>query len=193
VLQVLALDIGTDLLPALALGAEPASRRVLEGPLRTQTLLDGRLLRRAFGVLGPAEAVVEMAAFLTVLVIGGWSIGQAAPSSLLPVASGAAFAAVVLGQLANAFACRSETRWFASRSWRSNPLLLGAVGVELLLLFVMLGWEPLATVLGGSFPSAPGWAVALCAIPAVLLVDAAHKALARRWHRPDRRGSVWRR
>lgn len=42
VLQVLALDVGTDLLPALSLGAEPASGRVLEGPLRTTSLLDGR-------------------------------------------------------------------------------------------------------------------------------------------------------
>lgn len=178
VLQVLALDVGTDLLPALALGAEPASGRVLEGPLRTTSLLDGRLLRRVFGVLGPTEALVEMAAFVAVLALGGWSLGHAVPAGGLPVASGTAFAAVVLGQLANAFACRSESRWFGSRSWRSNPLLLWAVGTELVLLVVMLGWEPLASALGGRWPSGAGWALAASAIPAVLLADTAHKAVA---------------
>src|SRR5690242_3518159 len=55
VLQVLALDIGTDLLPALALGAEPPSRYVLRGKARTGQLIDRSVLVRAFGVLGPAE------------------------------------------------------------------------------------------------------------------------------------------
>ncbi|HET7278982.1 MAG TPA: cation-transporting P-type ATPase [Dermatophilaceae bacterium] len=180
VLQVLALDIGTDLLPALALGAEPANRRVLDGPLRTRQLLDGRLLRRVFGVLGPTEAVVEMGAFLAVLAIGGWRLGHGASTSLLALASGAAFAAVVLGQMANAFACRSETRWFTAVPWRSNPLLLWAVGIEVALLLVMLGWPALAGLLGGSLPTATGWALAAAAVPAVLVADGVHKSVARR-------------
>ena len=42
VLQVLCLDIGTDLLPALALGAEAAGPRTLVGPADTRHLLDRR-------------------------------------------------------------------------------------------------------------------------------------------------------
>ena len=57
VLQVLALDIGTDMLPALALGAEPPSRRIMSGRVRKRSLIDGRLLRRALLVLGVTEAV----------------------------------------------------------------------------------------------------------------------------------------
>jgi magnesium-transporting ATPase (P-type) len=53
VLQVLALDIGTDLLPALALGGEPSSRRSMEGPIQNTSLVDRRVLVRALGVLGP--------------------------------------------------------------------------------------------------------------------------------------------
>jgi magnesium-transporting ATPase (P-type) len=197
VLQVLALDIGTDLLPALALGAEPPSRRVLDGPAATGSLIDGRLLRRVFGVLGPAEAVVEMAAFVAVLLAGGWVWGQAPAAGLLASASGAAFAAVVLGQLANAFACRSTTRWVGSIGWRGNPLLLGAVAVELCLLAVFLGVPPLADLLGGRAPTALGWAVALAAVPAVLAADTAQKASSARRRRrqmsatePDRRAQA---
>jgi len=176
VLQILALDIGTDLLPALALGAEPPNRRVLEGPMRTDRLLDGRLLRRVFGVLGPTEAAVEMLAFLGVLAAGGWVFGAEASPGLLAVASGTAFTAVVFGQLANAFACRSESRWVAALRWSGNPLLLWAVLSEIAILAVFL-WTPLAQMLGGRPPNLTGWLLAACAVPAVFLADAAHKAL----------------
>jgi magnesium-transporting ATPase (P-type) len=174
VLQVLALDIGTDLLPALALGGEPPSRRVLQGRARVTSLVDGRLLRRALGVLGPTEAAVEMSAFVVVLTAGGWAWGLEPSDHLLAVASGTAFTAVVLGQLANAFACRSETSWAGRMLRTPNPLLWLAVLVELALLPVFLV-GPLAGQLGGSWPDALGWALAAIAVPAVLLVDAAHK------------------
>ena len=61
VLQVLALDIGTDLLPALALGAERPEPGVMERPPRAKDarLLDRRVLGRAFGFLGPVEATAS--------------------------------------------------------------------------------------------------------------------------------------
>jgi magnesium-transporting ATPase (P-type) len=183
VLQILALDIGTDLLPALALGAEPASERVMKGPLHQGALVDGVLMRRAFLVLGPAEAVVEMGVFIAVLVHGGWVYGMVPGAELLALASGGAFATVVLGQLANAFACRSASRRVGAWSLRGNRLLLWAVGAELAFLVVILGWPVLATVLGGSMPDLAGWAMALLVVPAVLAADAAHKT-ARRWGRP---------
>ena len=80
VLQILALDIGTDILPSLALGAEPPAPDALERKPIRHHLLDRRLLTRAFGVLGPAEAVVEMAAFLTVFLAAGWRPGESFPS-----------------------------------------------------------------------------------------------------------------
>ncbi len=72
VLQILCLDIGTDLLPALALGAEPPNERMLARPPLGRHLIDAALLRRVFGVLGPTEALVEMSAFVVGLVAAGW-------------------------------------------------------------------------------------------------------------------------
>ena len=175
VLQVLALDIGTDLLPALALGGEPANPRTMTGPARNGKLIDGRLVRRAFGVLGPVEAAMSMLAFLTVLLVSGWTWGTV-PASLT-TASGALFAAVVLGQLANAYACRSETRWIGRVGVTGNRLLTYAVGFELAMLAVFLFVPPLPGLLGGHGPSALGWGMALLAVPAVLTADAVQKAL----------------
>ncbi|WP_338758105.1 cation-transporting P-type ATPase [Nocardia vulneris] len=177
VLQVLALDIGTDMLPALALGVEPSNPRTMSGPARTGTLMDAKLLRRVFGVLGPAEAGLGMLAFLLVLGAGGWRPGAPADPGLIASASGTLFTAVVLGQLTNAFACRSESHWVGARGWRGNPLLLWAIAAELVLLVAFLWLPPLPGLLGGAPPSWLGWSVAALAIPVLVLADTAHKAV----------------
>jgi magnesium-transporting ATPase (P-type) len=187
VLQILCLDIGTDLLPALALGAEPPSAGVLDRAPERRHVIDRRLLSRVFGVLGPAEATVEMAAFVVALLAAGWRPGQSFPEGhALLAASGAAFTAVVVGQMANAFACRSATVWPGRLGWRTNPLLLGAVAVELALLVVFLVVPPVADLLEQAIPPLPGLLVALLAAPVVLLVD----ALEKRWRHGRRPGPV---
>ena len=177
VLQVLALDIGTDMLPALALGAEPPSRRIMSGRVRQRSLIDGRLLRRALLVLGVTEAACALSTFVAVLYSRGWTWATIPAPSTLALASGSAFAAIALGQMANAFACRSETQPVWRQKLGTNRLLVGAVAAELLLLGIFLGFPPLARLLGGSWPTTLGWALACCAVPIVVLVDASYKAL----------------
>jgi magnesium-transporting ATPase (P-type) len=64
VLQILALDLGTDTLTAAALGAEQPSDDVLHEPPISGRLMDGRVAFRAFGVLGPIESLLSMFAFV---------------------------------------------------------------------------------------------------------------------------------
>jgi magnesium-transporting ATPase (P-type) len=181
VLQILSLDLGTDQLPALGLGAEPPSRNVLRRTLRGRHLLDRVVLQRAFLVLGPVEAVMEMAAFGVVLHRAGWRMGQGFPEAgVLLQASGAAFAAVVLGQAANAYACRSTIRVPRLEEWATNPLLLTGVALEIVLLGACLFIPPLAALLGHAPPPLEGWAIAALSAPAVLLADALYKGVARR-------------
>jgi calcium-translocating P-type ATPase len=181
VLQVLALDIGTDVLPALALGAEPPGPRTLQSPPVGGRLLNRSVLTRAFGVLGPVEAVIALAAFVATFAAVGWRPGLPFPvGSVVLSASGSAFAAIVFGQMANAYVCRSSR----SPAWKqpasTNPLLMVAVGVELLLLLVMLYVPPVANLLHHAGPTVVGGAVAVCAVPAVLVADALYKRLALR-------------
>ncbi len=181
VLQILCLDIGTDLLPALALGAEPPAADVLDRPPWRHRVLDATVLRRVFGVLGPAEALVEMAAFGVVLVAAGWRPGGEAPSATdLAMASGAAFTAVVAGQLANAFACRSSSRPVTALRWTANRFLVKAVVFEVALWSAFLLVPPVADALDHAWPTGAGLAVAALAAPVVLLVDTADKGWRRR-------------
>ena len=55
VLQVLSLDIATDLLPALALGAEPPHPRVLDGPPPRRRLVDGPCCAGRSGCSDPSR------------------------------------------------------------------------------------------------------------------------------------------
>ena len=177
VLQVLALDIGTDLLPAVALGAERPRSQLLHPRSRPSHLLDAGVLFRAFGLFGPVESVVSIAAFLATYVAAGWHFGASFPSGhVFLAASGAAFTAIVIGQMGTALACRSTTHWVGSLGWFSNPLLLFAICIELLALLGFLGFKPVAQMLGQSIPTATGLLIALSALPMILLADLVHKA-----------------
>ncbi|TDU83778.1 P-type E1-E2 ATPase [Kribbella voronezhensis] len=177
VLQVLALDIGTDMLPAVALGIQAPGRHSLQGAALHRRIVDRALLFRAFAVLGATEALLSMGAFVTVLLASGWRYGDEPSHAALAVASGTTFAVIAVGQMANAFACRSETRPITKLAPAGNRALLVAVAAELVLLFAFVGLPPLADLLGGSWPSATGWLWAVAAAPAILLVDATHKAV----------------
>jgi len=188
VLQVLALDIGTDMLPALALGAEPPRKGIMKGR-SVRKLVDRTLLVRALAVLGVTEAITALASFTLVLLAGGWSWGTTPSSDLLFVASGSAFATIAVCQMANAFACRSSVQPVWTMSLLGNKLVLAAVAAELALLVLFLGVPGLAHLLGGGWPSALGWLSAALAGVALVLVDGLTKHARRRSSRLRRRSA----
>ena len=186
VLQVLALDIGTDLLPALALGAERAEPETMARPPRARgaRLLDRKVLGRAFGFLGPVEAVCSMAMLpLGAALFFGW------PDLPLPdegvdkeTLSGMVFAAIVLMQMANAFECRSSPDSLFTIGPLSNRLLVGAVAVEALALLAFLYVPPIADALGQQPLGAGQWLLVLATPWALLAAEEARKAVVRaRW------------
>jgi calcium-translocating P-type ATPase len=184
VLQVLALDVGTDTLSAVALGAEPPPADVLEQPPIRGHLLSGSVVRRAFLILGPTEAALGMLAFFATFLAGGWRPGAAFPSGRLVLAASAAtFLAVVAAQMANASACRSATRPPWRLGWTTNRLLLPAVAYSAAVAVLTIGIGPVAHLLRQAPPTSAGWAVVLVAPVVLLGVDALVKA---RWARRGR-------
>jgi magnesium-transporting ATPase (P-type) len=181
VMQILAIDIGTDTLSAVALGAEPPAAHLLEGPPVSGRLLDKTVARRAFGVLGPTIATMTMLAFIVSLVVAGWRPGDSFPTGhTLLAASGAAFMAVIFGQKANVFACRSSTQWPGTLGWTTNRLLIPAASIEMVFALLVLLVVPIADQFDQANPSLAGWLVALAAAPAMLGIDAWNKARRRR-------------
>ncbi len=185
VLQILALDIGTDTLSAVALGAEPPAAHLLERPPVRGRLLNRSVLRRAFGLLGPAEALMGMAAFGATFLAAGWRPGEPFPGgTTLAAASGATFLTVVLAQTANAFACRSSTRTPAALGWLTNRLLPPSVAAALVFCVLTLVVPPVARALGQRWPTPVGLLFAVVSVGVLLGVDTVDKRLrARRGRR----------
>ncbi|WP_419181214.1 cation transporting ATPase C-terminal domain-containing protein [Haloarcula pelagica] len=169
------MDLVTDQFPSLALALEPPTERQRTHTLTGQHLIDGALLRRVFFVLGPTISVVTLVAFSASLLSGGWQFGDPATGTTMLAASGAAWATIVLGQMANAFAVRSPTQWPGALGWTSNPYLPWAVASGLVFLVVLLYVPWLAQLLGQAPPSAIGWAVAVAVVPAVFGMDMIYK------------------
>ena len=173
VLQVLALDIGTDLLPALALGAEAPAPGTMDRPPRraSEHLLDRGVLLRAFAWLGPIEALLSIGVALAIAAVQlGWLPWNPLPvsDSATATMSGGLFTAIVLMQMANAFGCRSDIR-SASTDVLGNRLLLIAVSVEAVTLAVFLYVPALARPLGGNAPTGVAWLL-VAATPVILTV-----------------------
>jgi Ca2+-transporting ATPase len=165
VLHILAIDLGTDLLPALALGAEKPEPHVLQRmPRRRESpVIDRLLLRRAFLWLGLIEATLSFVGFFAVYVISGSLRLESvlsfnsdlvveemlnAPAWVHPLAVLVYFCGVLMAQVGNVFACRREHRQGRRLIWPSNPFIWAGVGIEMTLflalaLYNMLGPHPL--------------------------------------------------
>jgi len=125
VMQILAIDLGTETLPALALGRERAEPGLMERPprQRTQNVIDAPMLARAWGLLGGVSALLVMMIFLATLQLGGWRLGDDVSSGpLLHVwqqATTMSFLGIVACQIGTAMA--SRTQHASLRKWESSP------------------------------------------------------------------------
>ena len=182
ILQILAVDLGTDMLPALALGVEPPAADVMDRPPRSrdERLLDGPTLLRSYLFLGLLESVPALAGFFYVLVQSGWEYGQdtvAAP--LYREATAATFAGIVMAQVANLFLCRHETRSAFTMKIQNRWIWIG-LSVELVILGLIVFTRP-GQALFGTAPVRPGaWLFLVPFVLAMICAEELRKLVARR-------------
>jgi magnesium-transporting ATPase (P-type) len=142
IIQILAVDLGTDMLPALGLGAEKPAPDIMKAPPRSRAdrLLNWPLLARAYLFLGPMQAVAAMSAYWFVLHNGGWNFGEklAAHDPLYLQATTACLSAIIVMQIANVFLCRSEREPLLARGLMSNRLILAGIAAEILLIALIV-------------------------------------------------------
>ena len=144
VVQILAIDMGTDLLPALALGIEKPEPTVMLRPprQRSQPLVDGNLLLRSMVWLGGIETLLCYLGFFLSYQMAGYSIiisgSVAAPRAVYLLATTVFFAGVVACQVGNVFACRSETNGTRRLGVFSNPYLLMGIVCEAVLILITI-------------------------------------------------------
>jgi calcium-translocating P-type ATPase len=181
VVQVLALDLGTDLLPAMALGAEPPAARSMVHPPEppSRPLLTRALGIRTFLFFGLIEAALGIAGFLAYHWQAGWrpfdSFGP--HSAIEDEARALTFLGIVAGQMGCVLAQRDGP--LRSRlDLRVNPLIAWGLAFELALALALV-YVP---GLNGLFSMAavyPAWLAILPAGAAVfVLLDHGRRLLA---------------
>ena len=174
VVQILAIDLGTETLPALALGREAAEPGTMSRPPRprSQQVVDGRLLRRAWLLLGGVSAALVCAAFFFTLWRAGWHPGDAVGSHA-PLhhaylqATTATFVGIVACQIGTAWSARSDLASMRELGWLSNPLLLAGIVFEVVFTASLLLVPGLNSGLGMATPPADTLAV-IAAFPVVV-------------------------
>jgi calcium-translocating P-type ATPase len=138
VMQILAIDLGTEVVPALALGRERAEPGLMQRPPRSRKegVINAPMLYRAWIFLGLIEAALVMGGFFFVLWQAGWSGGAdvSSGSSLhdpYVEATTMTFAGIVACQVGTAFAARTDRASLRSIGVFSNRMLLWGIAFEI--------------------------------------------------------------
>ena len=193
VMQILAVDLGTDLVPALALGTEKPEPGIMQQPPRPrdERLLNFNLFARAYGYLGAVEGILCLVAFFFVYWLNGWrpSMGisaMAASGTVYVMATTACFQAIVATQIGNGFACRTERESIFKVGFLTNRFYLWGIVSEITILIAFIYLPPFQRLFGFEPVSGWSWLLALAFVPACLVADEIRKAIMRRYESKGR-------
>jgi calcium-translocating P-type ATPase len=187
IIQILAVDLGTDMLPALGLGANPPAQGIMTRPPkgRNERLLNWPLLLRAYLFLGLLEASAAMTAYYLVLHSGGWAWGEALGinDTLYQQATTACLASIIIMQIVNVFLCKTPDRTLFGSAIFSNRLILWGVILEITLILVII-YTPWGQMIFGTAPFPLSvWLFMLPFGVAMLLLEEMRKWASTKWLR----------
>jgi len=193
ILQILAIDLGTDMIPALVLGAEEPEAGILLQPPRKKSkpLLDKSLMLRAFLFLGLLEGLVGMTGFLLVWRSNGYGItelqgmtsailarsGTTTQMAIYHQATTVTLAAIVACQVGNVFACRSERTSIFRLGFFTNRLIWLGIAVKWGLILSIIYFAPLQKVFATAPLSPWQWLMLLLCPPLILIADEIRKKI----------------
>ncbi|WP_345993872.1 cation-transporting P-type ATPase [Sulfurimonas sp. HSL-1716] len=142
VIQILSIDLGSDMLPGLALGSEKPEKNIMKRPPvgKDEKILDWEVFKRGYFFIGIIEASAAMFAFASFLFSHGWQYGDVNLNN--PLFHAQAMTMTLLGavtsQLANVWTMRSWDFNIWTISWKSNKTLLFAWGAVLTWIYMLL-------------------------------------------------------
>lgn len=174
VIQILSIDLGSDMLPGLALGSEKPEKNIMKRPpiAPSEKILDWEVFKRGYFFIGVIEATAAMVAFIGFLLMHGWEYGTVdlGDELLQSQAMTMTLLGAVSCQLVNVWTMRSwEFSAWSVGLW-SNKLLLGAMVLEFLWIWMLLGLEPVQKIFHtASIPLSELWI--LLPFPIILFVS----------------------
>ncbi len=175
VIQILTIDLGTDIIPSMALGQEPSEPDIMQEPPRGHDfqLLTPGLVVHSYLFLGLLEAAWSMSLFFYVLLDGGWTYGNdlASTDPLYHSATGIALATILLMQIGNLIGRRFKSQSGLDAGLVRNRLLIGGILVQMIVSWALLYFPPLSAILGTGPVSPAVYLAAWLGIPLIFGCD----------------------
>ncbi|MFC1655535.1 cation-translocating P-type ATPase [Patescibacteria group bacterium] len=138
---ILSVDIGTDVLPALALGIDPPEKGIMNKPPRDpkKKIMDRPFILR-YVYVGLFIGAIVVITYLWSLYNQGWQWGQSLdPDSLAYMKSSTfAFSILVMIQMVNAYNSRSSYQSVFKMGFFSNLFLVGSVAISLGVVYLLV-------------------------------------------------------
>ena len=175
IIQILSIDLGTDIIPSMGLGQEPPASEIMDQPPRdlSQGLLTPGLIVHSYLFLGLLEGAWSLFLFFYVLVEGGWQYGVNLPteSALYRSATGITLATILLMQIGNLIGRRFSRRSGLDLGLFTNKLLLLGILVQIIFSWATLYYPPVQEVLHTGPVSTGVYALAWLGIPLIFGID----------------------
>jgi len=180
VMHVLSIDLGTDIVPALALGSEPPEPGVMSRSPRNlkDHVIDSAMLIRAYIILGLVQGVATMAAFYIYYWTNGYSgqwLDLPGDGQIYRSATGIALAAVVMTQIGNLFAQRSERTSIFKISLTNNPMIWIGILTEVIIVIMFVYFPVFNTFIGTGPFAVKYWILLVGLIPSLIIIDEIRK------------------
>jgi potassium/sodium efflux P-type ATPase len=186
VMQILAVDLGTDMMPALGLGTELPEKGVMDKPprIKKDSLLNKRILVKAFLWYGGIASILSMGAYFYVNYLNGWpNIPLAADGIIYRRATAMTLAAIVFCQVGAVLNCRTTEQPVYRIGFFSNKRVMFGIVFEVLLLSALIYVPFLQDIFNTASIGLREWAYLVILPFPIVLMEEIRKYFTRRMHK----------
>ncbi|MDP4118861.1 MAG: HAD-IC family P-type ATPase, partial [Bacillota bacterium] len=183
VMQILAIDLGTDMLPALGLGTEKPEKDIMDKPPRNrkESLLHRGLIIKAFLWYGILQSITSSIAYFFVNMQNKWpKVPLAEGNSPIYIkATTMTLAAIVFSQIGVVFNCRTEKQSVFKIGMFGNKQVNFGVLFEIFLITMFIYLPPLQKIFHTAAIDLSDWAFLITLPPIILLIEEIRKFFVR--------------
>lgn len=180
VMQILTVDLGTDMLPALGLGGEPVDPDVMKQPprKRSEHLLNRSVIIKAFLWYGLISSIISISAYFFVNMQNGWpAVALAANGNVYMRATTMVLGAIIFSQIANVLNCRTNKISLFKKGIFSNRNIWYGIIFEILLFLVLTVTPGLQELFNTTNLLPVDWLFLFCLPIPLVLIDELKKWL----------------
>lgn len=180
VMQILTVDLGTDMLPALGLGGEPVDPDVMKQPprKRSEHLLNRSVMIKAFLWYGLISSIISISAYFFVNMQNGWpAVALAANGNVYMRATTMVLGAIIFSQIANVLNCRTNKISLFKKGIFSNRNIWYGIIFEILLFLVLTVTPGLQELFNTTNLLPVDWLFLFCLPIPLVLIDELKKWL----------------